>query len=137
MDEVSGEVIGDTDAQSRAAIDSRVDVAEGEPPVDLIPRIRSELKDRYSEHRTLALDYLAMDVSQPPFATEDMRRAVNYAINQAALERLRDGFLEPTCNVVLPQVAGYRPLDPCPYGCLLYTSPSPRDRTRSRMPSSA
>ena len=27
---------------------------------------------------------------------------------------------------------------PCPYmGCLLYTSPSPRDRTRSRMPSSA
>ena len=25
----------------------------------------------------------------------------------------------------------------CSYGCLLYTSPSPRDRTRSRMPSSA
>ena len=24
-----------------------------------------------------------------------------------------------------------------PYTCLLYTSPSPRDRTRSRMPSSA
>ena len=37
------------------------------------------------------------------------------------------------------------PLDPqlvvdqgsCPERCLLYTSPSPRDRTRSRMPSSA
>ena len=27
--------------------------------------------------------------------------------------------------------------DPFPYSCLLYTSPSPRDRTRSRMPSSA
>ena len=26
---------------------------------------------------------------------------------------------------------------PSNYGCLLYTSPSPRDRTRSRMPSSA
>src|SRR5664280_3625192 len=25
----------------------------------------------------------------------------------------------------------------CPFTCLLYTSPSPRDRTRSRMPSSA
>ena len=25
----------------------------------------------------------------------------------------------------------------CDNGCLLYTSPSPRDRTRSRMPSSA
>ena len=28
-------------------------------------------------------------------------------------------------------------LNPAPYHCLLYTSPSPRDRTRSRMPSSA
>src|SRR5665811_1516663 len=27
--------------------------------------------------------------------------------------------------------------EPRSYGCLLYTSPSPRDRTRSRMPSSA
>ena len=27
--------------------------------------------------------------------------------------------------------------NPIPYTCLLYTSPSPRDRTRSRMPSSA
>ncbi len=116
VDEVSGEVVGDPDTQSRAAIDSRVDVSEGEPPVDLIPRIRSELKDRYEEHPTLALDYLVMDVSQPPFAAEDMRRAVNFAIDEAALRRLRDGFLQPTCNVVVPQVAGYRALDPCPYG---------------------
>ena len=28
-------------------------------------------------------------------------------------------------------------LEMSPYDCLLYTSPSPRDRTRSRMPSSA
>ena len=30
-----------------------------------------------------------------------------------------------------------RVVDPCSKLCLLYTSPSPRDRTRSRMPSSA
>ena len=30
-----------------------------------------------------------------------------------------------------------RPVFPHNEGCLLYTSPSPRDRTRSRMPSSA
>ena len=30
-----------------------------------------------------------------------------------------------------------RNVDGEPIGCLLYTSPSPRDRTRSRMPSSA
>jgi len=116
VDEVAGEVIDDPDAQSRAAIDSRVDVAEGESPVDLIPRIRSDLKSRYEEHPTLALDYLAMDVSRPPFASVEMRRALSYAINEAALDRLSGGFLEPACNVVVPQVVGFRALDPCPYG---------------------
>ena len=32
---------------------------------------------------------------------------------------------------------GYRHFSSRIKGCLLYTSPSPRDRTRSRMPSSA
>ena len=32
---------------------------------------------------------------------------------------------------------GFWPVTVNPYPCLLYTSPSPRDRTRSRMPSSA
>ena len=31
----------------------------------------------------------------------------------------------------------YEPFDDALKDCLLYTSPSPRDRTRSRMPSSA
>ena len=31
----------------------------------------------------------------------------------------------------------WRDVADCPKVCLLYTSPSPRDRTRSRMPSSA
>ena len=34
-------------------------------------------------------------------------------------------------------LANYQPLQGPYGGCLLYTSPSPRDRTRSRMPSSA
>ena len=32
---------------------------------------------------------------------------------------------------------GRKPVETLVYSCLLYTSPSPRDRTRSRMPSSA
>ena len=36
-----------------------------------------------------------------------------------------------------PQIVEYDLRQSQPSGCLLYTSPSPRDRTRSRMPSSA
>ena len=116
VDEVAGRVVEDPAAQARAGIDSQVDVAQGRPPVDLLPRIRSEYKNRYSEHATPALDYLAMDVSRRPFSDVEMRRAVSFAIDEAALKRLSDGFLEPTCNAIPPQVAGYRGLDPCPYG---------------------
>ena len=38
-------------------------------------------------------------------------------------------------HATLPLVSADTRLGPCV--CLLYTSPSPRDRTRSRMPSSA
>ena len=43
-------------------------------------------------------------------------------------------------NSVLEQIASLQRAESTwdlDYGCLLYTSPSPRDRTRSRMPSSA
>ena len=41
----------------------------------------------------------------------------------------------PHCDVSLSEHNGRKLI--CHYCCLLYTSPSPRDRTRSRMPSSA
>ena len=47
----------------------------------------------------------------------------------------------PTINEYNRVITSVRPLGSTfkiiPYACLLYTSPSPRDRTRSRMPSSA
>ena len=48
------------------------------------------------------------------------------------LERLLDGIASRGCQSVFRIYLEY-PRKPC----LLYTSPSPRDRTRSRMPSSA
>ena len=41
------------------------------------------------------------------------------------------------CYNILPKQIVMEELDVPPKNCLLYTSPSPRDRTRSRMPSSA
>ena len=52
------------------------------------------------------------------------------------------GMLQIAVSQGVPVTAIYGPTDekvygPYPKSCLLYTSPSPRDRTRSRMPSSA
>ena len=62
-----------------------------------------------------------------PFKDIRMRKAVSFAINrQAIADRVMDGLSSP---------AGQ--FSPEGYICLLYTSPSPRDATLSRMPSSA
>jgi len=59
---------------------------------------------------------IAMNPDRPPFDQEQVRRAIAFSLDEADLARLRDNFLEPSCNVLPPAVAGYEPLDPCPYG---------------------
>jgi len=61
---------------------------------------------------------------------------VIYGILGTKVEKLGDmEQVLKKCKDLLPPPV--REVHPLPYLCLLYTSPSPRDRTRSRMPSSA
>ena len=46
-------------------------------------------------------------------------------------------YPHPTYKKIVSRTTRYKAHDPENTCCLLYTSPSPRDRTRSRMPSSA
>ena len=59
---------------------------------------------------------------------------------QELINRAKELLADGTVARVLGWKAGDLPYNPEPAyfeTCLLYTSPSPRDRTRSRMPSSA
>ena len=55
-----------------------------------------------------------------------------------AMDRVDDGGVGWR-NEITPELEalGVTVLNPCDKPCLLYTSPSPRDRQKSRMPSSA
>lgn len=116
VDEIAGQVIADPRARARAGIDGRVDVVQDQLPRALLPEIRGQFESRYREDLTLGLDYLRLDPARAPFDDEDVRRAVAFAIDLAALQRLRDGYLEPTCTVIPPQVVGHQDPGPCPYG---------------------
>ena len=65
-------------------------------------------------------------------------------VNNLAVNLIRTGlglgftWLGRPAGFALAETAlPYSPSDSYLWACLLYTSPSPRDRTRSRMPSSA
>ena len=116
VDVISGRVVRSTTARTTGAIAGGLDAVQGEPPSVLLPEIRSEYKDRYSEHRTLAARYAQLDLGRRPFRDEDVRRAVSFALDERTLFRLEEGFLSPSCNMIPPGIAGYEAADPCPFG---------------------
>ena len=76
-----------------------------------------------------AADYVARTISTP----------LSQALGQSIIIENKPGS---GSSLAAEQVSkskpdGYTLLIASPSSCLLYTSPSPRDRTRSRMPSSA
>ena len=72
-----------------------------------------------------------------------MRHAGQVVTRSMLLENVWDYHFDPQTNVIDVQISRLRSKidkdfeQPLLHTCLLYTSPSPRDRTRSRMPSSA
>ena len=65
-----------------------------------------------------------------------MTREELIGINAGIVQKVSESILINSPNAIIVVVSN--PMDTMTYlACLLYTSPSPRDRTRSRMPSSA
>ena len=78
----------------------------------------------------------------PQFTAEDLIRLYkagerSYASN--GFTTVQDGKSDLSTLKLLPEIAAKEgfDIDIISYACLLYTSPSPRDRQKSRMPSSA
>ena len=93
----------------------------------------NELKDNNSgvsgQYKTWFLDYASYVILERAVpAMEDGLKPVQRRILHA-MKEMDDGRFNKVANII-GQSMQYHP-------CLLYTSPSPRDRTRSRMPSSA
>ena len=77
-----------------------------------------------------------MGITKASLATDSWLSAASFqettrVLTEAAMKKSTDALSGLKENVIIGT------LIPAGTGCLLYTSPSPRDRTRSRMPSSA
>ena len=111
-------------------------VDEKDLPSDFLKAIRNFRIRGSSGKVNLALDALP-DFSCIPGNGHHLRGAISISPSYEHLEKAYDdakygNFSKaPFIDIILPSV-----LDP-DMACLLYTSPSPRDRQKSRMPSSA
>ncbi len=111
----------------------KVDWMEEPPPPDRI----AELRRRYEGTQLLSapqidLYYFWMNVKEEPFTDPRVRRAVNYAIDPAALERIYAGTMRPVQQILPPAMPGHRSYRPYPHDLAkareLVAAADPRDR---------
>jgi peptide/nickel transport system substrate-binding protein len=107
---------GSPAAQVDAVNAGQLDVMTDTPPEGLLPELRSELEDRYSEHPAMATRYLAVRAGRGPLETPELREALAYAIDKPEAARRLAGLVRPTCNLLPPNLPGYAEPDPCPWG---------------------
>ena len=79
-----------------------------------------------------------MDAWSPMSLEDQIRQAIEQEVPDSTVEVVANGS-HFSLKVISPVFEGKKTLEKqrMVYGCLLYTSPSPRDRQKSRMPSSA
>lgn len=81
---------------------------------------------------TLSTYYFWMNTQKPPFDDLEVRRAVNYAVDPAALRRIYANQLAPTHQILPPNMPGYRRFDLYPHNLAkarqLIKAADPKDR---------
>ena len=116
LDKITVNVVKNQQRQVQDIIQNKVDYAIDPPPADQLREVKARYKDRYEEFITNSTYYFFMNHRVKPFDDPNVRKAVNFAIDKRALDRLFGGLLEPGCNFLPPGMKGYEKIDPCPYG---------------------
>jgi peptide/nickel transport system substrate-binding protein len=94
----------------------KVDWMRNPPPVERYAEVKRRFEGtQFREEPTISVYYFWMNTQQPPFDDPRVRRAVNYAIDPEALERIFAGTVRPTQQILPPQMPGYRRFELYPH----------------------
>ena len=108
-DDINVRVIHNAETAVNEVINGKIDWMEEPPPPDRF----QELSDRYEGTQLLVTPqidvyYFWMNVRQPPFDDPQVRRAVNYAVDPEALERIYGGMMKGVQQVLPEAMPGHR-----------------------------
>jgi peptide/nickel transport system substrate-binding protein len=94
----------------------RFDWMENPPPPDQYAAVKEKYEGtQFREEPTESTYFFWMNVTVPPFDDVRVRRAVNYAVDPRALERIYAGQLVGTQQILPPGMPGYERYQPYPY----------------------
>lgn len=116
VDKITTKIVKSVNRQTDQVIKGDLDYMQDPPLPDRLPEVRSEYSERYKEYTTVSTYYFFFNTRVPPFDKQEVREAVNYAIDSSALTRLFGGRLTPECNFLASSLPGYEKTEPCPFG---------------------
>jgi peptide/nickel transport system substrate-binding protein len=108
-DDIDVRVIANAETAVNEIIHGKIAWMEEPPPPDRY----EELSNRYLGSQLMVTPqidvyYFWMNVRQPPFDNVQVRRAVNYAVDPAALERIYGGMMKGVQQVLPAAMPGHR-----------------------------
>jgi peptide/nickel transport system substrate-binding protein len=94
----------------------RSDWMQNPPPPDRYAEVRRKFEGtQFRAEPQINLYYFWMNTTTPPFDDVEVRRAVNYAVDPAALERIFAGQLKGLQQILPPAMPGHRDFDLYPH----------------------
>jgi peptide/nickel transport system substrate-binding protein len=99
----------------RQVEEGRADWSADGVPGNLLPEVLRRFPGQWHSLVAAETDWLQLNTNMPPFNDIRVRKALNFAIDRAAIVRMYGGGLSatPTCQAIPPGLPGYRPY--CPY----------------------
>jgi peptide/nickel transport system substrate-binding protein len=116
VDRIAITIIKNPSTQVNDVEQGRFEWMQNPPPPDRLPELRRKYEGtQFREEPTISTFYFWMNTTKPPFDDPRVRRAVNYAVNPAALERIYAGTMRATQQILPPGMPGYEKYEPYPY----------------------
>jgi peptide/nickel transport system substrate-binding protein len=133
VDRIEFEVRSNPNTQVDEVERGEVDWMKNQPSPDRYQELKRKYEGtQFREEPTVSVYYFWMNTQEPPFDDVRVRRAVNYALNPEALERIYAGTIARTQQVLPAQMPGYRKIELYPYDMRrakkLVTEADPADR---------
>jgi peptide/nickel transport system substrate-binding protein len=116
IDKAKVTVIRNPQTQVNDIEQGKYDWMQNPPPADRYAEVKSKFEGtQFKVAPTNSTYFFWMNTTRPPFNDLKVRQAVNYAVNQEALERIYAGQLVGTQQILPPGMPGYKKFELYPY----------------------
>ena len=116
VERIDATVIRNPSTQVNDVEQGKFDWMENPPPTDRYAEVKSKYEgSQFRVEPQINTYYFWMNTKKPPFDDLQVRRAVNYAVDPAALERIYVGSLVGSQQILPPGMPGYEKLELYPH----------------------